>query len=243
MNVLITGTSSGIGYALAREFLENGATVYGISCRLNKNLDKYACYHHLAHDLENHTGLPGKIHNFLCDIKTLDLVILNGGIKPDINDISKTSVDELAAVMNINVWANKVIIDTLLETMTGLYQVVAISSGSYISNIAGWNAYTVSKSMLNTLMKLYSEEVPDTHFSAIAPGVFYTELQESASDSFDYKDYPLARKLKNIKEKDQLTEPEYAANYLVEAMGLVLQKESGLFMDVKDILYPAGSNV
>lgn len=243
MNVLITGTSSGIGYALAKEFLENGATVYGISYRLNRNLNKYSCYHHLAHDMEDHTGLQEKMNTFLSDIKTLDLVILNGGIKPDISGISKTSVDEITKVMKINVWANKVIIDTLLETMTGLYQVVAISSGSFINNIAGWNAYTLSKSMLSALMKLYSSEVPDTHFSAIAPGVFYTELEETVSDSFDYKEYPLPSKLKNIKAKDQLTEPEYAANYLVEAMGIVLQKESGLFMDVKELLYPAGSKV
>ena len=44
MNVLITGTSSGLGLALARELLDNGATVYGISRKFNPILKDYEEY-------------------------------------------------------------------------------------------------------------------------------------------------------------------------------------------------------
>lgn len=249
MNILITGTNSGIGHALTLEHLEHGATVYGISRNFNEKLQNYDEYHHLSHDLLELDELPDKLNRFVEGVKTLDLVILNAGILLNINDIKRTPVDEITTMMKVNVWANKVIIDTLLEQVPSIYQVVAISCGADISNARGFNAYSLSKIALNQMIKLYSREVPDTHFSALAPGLVDSRLQEHISRiPDDNNNYEIVKRLRMMRKKGQLTNPYYAANCLIEAMGTVLQEESGGYRDVKEILsmesdiYPGSYN-
>lgn len=236
MNILITGTSSGIGNALATEFLEHGASVYGISRRLHDNLKKHPDYHHLSQDLLNLEEIPDSLGNFLKDVKTLDLVVLNAGILLNINDMRKTPINEITTVMRLNVWANKVIIDTLMEKVSNVYQVVAISSGSAINYARGLNAYSLSKLALNKMIRLYAKEIPETHFSALAPGLIDSDMQQHISQSPDNNKYPVIKNLRKMREKGQLINPAYAANYLVEAMGTILQEESGSFREVKDVL-------
>jgi benzil reductase ((S)-benzoin forming) len=237
MNVFITGTSCGIGNALSIEFLEHGATVYGISRKLNDNLKGYEGYYHLSHDLLKLKELPCKIKRFLTGVKTLDLVILNAGILSNINDIKKTPVDDIMVMMQVNVWANKVIIDTLLEKGSRVYQVVAISCGSAFNNERDLNGYSLSKMALNKMIQFYSREVPQTHFSALDPGLIDSNLQKHIYELHDENNYSLIKKLKIMRKNGQLTNPNYAANYLVEAMGTVLQEESGSYRDIKDILF------
>jgi benzil reductase ((S)-benzoin forming) len=237
MNVFITGTSSGIGYALTIEFLEHGATVYGISRNYHKKLKEYDGYHHLSHDLLKLNELPGKLDNFLAGVKTLDLVILNAGLLLNTSELRNTQADEITTMMKVNVWANKVIIDTLLDKVSSIYQVVAISCGSEISETPGFDAYSLSKLALNQMIKYYSREIPEIHFSALAPGLIDSNLQEHISPIANSRNgYSIARKLKKMRKNGQLTDPYLAANYLVEAMGTVLQEESGSYRDVKDIL-------
>jgi benzil reductase ((S)-benzoin forming) len=236
MNILITGTNKGIGHALATEFLDHGATVYGISRQFNDKLKVYDDYHHLSQDLMKLEELPSKLESFLSGVTTFDLVVLNAGVLININDLRRTPLDEITTVMRVNVWANKVIIDTLLEKIPNLYQVVAISCGSVINNARGLNAYSLSKLALNKMIKLYAREIPKTHFSAIAPGYIDSSLQKHISQLPNANNYPVIKKLRIMRENGQLTEPRYAANYLVEAMGTILQEESGAYREVKDIL-------
>jgi benzil reductase ((S)-benzoin forming) len=234
MNVLITDTSSGFGNALAREFLETGATVYGISPRSNDSLNSYADYHHLTQNLMQLDEVRERLNNFVGGVNEIDLAILNAGMLPEFNDIRKTPIEKITTVMNVNLLANKLIIDTLLERVPHVYQIVAISSGTAISGDRGWNAYAISKAALNTLMKLYAREIPETHFSAIEPGIIDGVWDEGVSRATD-KTYQQVNGL-DINLNGRITNPEYAANYLVEAMGIVLQEESGTYTEVKDLL-------
>lgn len=236
MNVLISGTSTGIGHALSMEFLEHGSTVYGISRKFNDKFKDYEGYHHLSHDLLKLDEMPGKLTAFLKGVKTLDLVILNASILLNLKEIRKTPIDEITTVMRVNVWANKVIIDTLLEKIPSVYQVVAISCGSFISNAREFNAYSLSKLALNKMIKFYSEEIPGTHFSSLAPGLIDSNLQEHISRLPDDDNYSIIRELRSMRENGQMANPYYAANYMVEAMGTVLQEDSGSYKDVKDLL-------
>ena len=45
-------------------------------------------------------------------------MLLNAGVLGEIKDLSDTTLAEIAAVMDVNVWANKVIYDTLRELDT-----------------------------------------------------------------------------------------------------------------------------
>lgn len=237
MKVLITDTGSVFGHALALEYLNTGARVYGISQRSNDQLDKYVNYNHLTHDIEKLDQLVIKLNDFLGQVKIFDLVVLNADAVSVKQEIRKTTTDQILDAININVLVNKVIIDVLLDNAYAIYQIVAISSGALISSARGWNAYAVSKSALNTLMRLYAREVPETHFSALDPGMTGRADDESEPGLSPKKEHPVSKNLKEVNKKGNIPDPVYAANYMVEAMGIILQEESGTYRDVRDLFF------
>lgn len=56
----------------------------------------------------------------------LDLVILNAGILNDIKDLRETPLEEIKKAMDVNVWANKILIESLFKQVEKIDQIVAI---------------------------------------------------------------------------------------------------------------------
>ncbi len=235
MNILITGTSSGLGYGLAKLYLDEEHTVYGISRRQNPKLNEYSNFNYLSQDISRFTELKPKMAAFLEGQTKMDLVILNAGIINEINDLYFTSLDEIKKVMDVNVWANKVLIDLLFRRLDSIDQIVAISSGASVSGSRGWNAYSLSKATLNMLINLYSKEFTQTHFCALAPGIIDSQMQEYIFNLPEDNNYPAVQKLKEAKEKNQMPGVEEAAEIVSNAIKKVKKYESGSFLDVRDM--------
>lgn len=234
--ILITGTSSGIGYGLANEYLSRGHVIYGISRNRNDQLNHYDNYHHLAQDITAFESLEQGLRDLLKDEKKLDLVVLNAGYLGEIQDIKDTDVDTLHYFMDVNVWANKVIIDSLMKIAGNIAQIVAISSGAAASGSRGWNGYAISKAALNMLISLYAKEVPQTHFSALAPGIIDTKMQDYISSLPEDEKFPIIGRLKSIKGTEEMPKPEVAANTLIKAFDSLVHMKSGSFIDVSELI-------
>jgi NAD(P)-dependent dehydrogenase (short-subunit alcohol dehydrogenase family) len=237
MNILITGTSSGIGEALARSYLEENHSVWGISRNPNTHLEKFDQFHFKSIDLQETDRIEGELDDFLKDLESLDLVILNAGILPEIKDMKDTRLDEFKKVMDVNVWSNKVLLDYLSSHIPAIRQVVAISSGASVNGNRGWNAYSMSKAALNMLVKLYSAETPETHFCALAPGIIDTPMQDYISGLPDDDKYPTLKKLKDAKGTSKMPGPEESSGLLRKAFDHVMEYESGAFVDVRDLYF------
>ncbi len=235
MKILITGTSKGIGAALAREYLQNGHQVYGISRTENKGLDQFPEFYHLSLDIADFKKMKMELPMFLKPVKNLDLVILNAGILNEIKDLKDTTLEEIKKVMDVNVWANKVLIDLCFENVDTIDQVVAVSSGAGVSGSRGWNAYSLSKATLNMLISLYAKEHEYTHFSAITPGIIDTGMQEYISGLPDNKNYPVVAFLKNAKNTPELPQPSDVAGELISAFEKAKNYESGSFLDKRKL--------
>jgi NAD(P)-dependent dehydrogenase (short-subunit alcohol dehydrogenase family) len=233
MNVFITGTSSGLGLGLALYYLKNGHAVFGVSRRQNEELSSYQNYTHLVQDLSDFDETGTRIEKFLTSIKTLDLVILNAGMLNEIKDLHKTDIDEIKRVMDVNVWANKLLIDKLFKQIPAIKQLVAISSGASVSGARGWNAYSLSKATLNMLISLYAKEFTDTHFCALAPGLIDTAMQDYIYKLEKYDDFPVVQKLKKAKGTDQMPNHQDAARLVANAISDLQKFESGSFQDVR----------
>lgn len=235
MNILITGTSRGLGYGLSRYYLEKGHQVYGISRRSNDELFGFDNFSFLSQDLTDFTDTRKKVSQFLSDVTNLDLVILNAGILNKIKDLRDTGLDEIKIAMDINVWANKVLIDTLFESVNRIDKVVAISSGASVNGSRGWNVYSLSKATLNMMMDLYSKEHVDSHFIALAPGLIDTSMQEYISGLEEEDKYPVIKKLKQARGTDQMPGPLEAAGIVASAIDRSDSMASGSFLDVREM--------
>ena len=77
MRILITGTSSGIGQAVAKYFLEKGHVVSGLD--LNESTIDHKNYTHYVCDIKNEAKLP--------DIKDVEILINNAGLQNSLDDI------------------------------------------------------------------------------------------------------------------------------------------------------------
>lgn len=233
MKILITGTSSGLGFGLANYYLQQKHTVYGISRRTNKELENFSNFFFLSQDLADFKETEKNIAEFVKDTDSLDLVILNAGMLNEIKDMKDTGIDEIKKVMDVNVWSNKIIIDTLFAALKNIGQIVAISSGASVSGARGWNAYSLSKATLNMLISLYANEQPKTHFSALAPGLINTGMQEYISGIDDELDFPTIERLKKVRASGEMPTIEEAAEINAQAIDRLKQYESGSFVDVR----------
>lgn len=237
MNILITGVSAGLGNGLARAALEGAGNVYGCSRRTPVDLtSEYPdSFVFEAIDLTDGQGGPERVRKLLGGVDSLDCVVLNAGMLPPIADLGETSLETLREAMETNVWANKWLLDTVFEAVPQVRQVVGISSGASVSGSRGWNAYSVSKAALNMLLKLYAAERPETHFTALAPGLVDTAMQEYISDLPGDDRFATVDRLKKARGTERMPDPLTAGRMLLDAVPRLRNFESGSFVDIREI--------
>ena len=226
--VLITGTNSGIGKALAEAYLQKEWRVYGLGSR-EESAIRHENFRYLCLDLRATEQIAPSMAEYLRGMEKLELVVLNAGVLGESREMADTPLYAIEEVMTVNVWANKVILDTLNEQKIVVDQIVGISSGAAVNASKGWGAYSLSKSALNMLLKLYSREMPETHITALAPGVVDTPMVRHITEEVDERRYPSAARLKN----GPIQRPEEASKRLMEAFEKVKKYESGSFLDIR----------
>jgi NAD(P)-dependent dehydrogenase (short-subunit alcohol dehydrogenase family) len=108
-------------------------------------------------------------------------------------------------------------------------QIVGISSGAAVNGSKGWGAYSLSKSALNMLLKVYAKEYAETHFTSLAPGIISTKMVEHIINEVDDTVFTSAKTLKDA----PIQTPQVAAPKLLQTFPKLLNYESGSFLDVR----------
>ncbi|HIC97509.1 MAG TPA: SDR family NAD(P)-dependent oxidoreductase [Aquificaceae bacterium] len=199
MKLLITGIGSGLGRALAEKGLAKGYEVYALGRHLPKEMSGKVRFAWC--DLQELESISSRVSKLLEGVRELELVILNAGVLGVFGDVREVPLYEMRKVMDINLWANKVLLDTLVEGGVSVRQVVGISSGAAVNCNRGWNAYSISKAAFNCLLRLYAREMRETHFTALAPGLVLTPMLEEVMKQ-DEERFP---SIKRIKESPKRT--------------------------------------
>ena len=183
-NIIITGTSRGIGFELALQFANAGHNVLAISRKIpqtllgNKNI---TC---LSVDLSNEIEIQ-KVENFLSQTwATVDIIVHNAGsllLKP----FSETSTEDFENVYKVNVFAVANLTRISLPYLQKGSHVVTISSMGGIQGspkFAGLSAYSSSKGAVITLSELLAEEYKERgiSFNVLALGAVQTEMLQEA---------------------------------------------------------------
>jgi NAD(P)-dependent dehydrogenase (short-subunit alcohol dehydrogenase family) len=175
------------------------------------------------------------MRSFLDGTRQIDLVLLNAGVLAPIKDLRDTSVEEISAIMDVNVWANKLIYDTLLEMQIPVRQLVAMSSGAAINGSAGQGAYSISKSALNLLFRVYAHENTETHFTCLAPGLVQTQMLDYLC-SVDAEDrYPALGIIRSAVGTDKVQTPSQAARRLLDSLPRLREYPTGSYIDIREL--------
>jgi len=238
MNVLITGHSRGLGAALTDFHLAHGHRVYGLS-RTRRAAAVVGLVEGQA-DFAQPETLPDALTALIPSPIDFTCIYLNAGVLGPIAALGTTVLATVRDVMEINVWANKVVLDWLLARGFAPTQVVMMSSGAAISGNFGWGAYALSKATLNMLAKLYAHEFPNTHLCALAPGLIATAMQDEIAAQ-DATVFPSLARLQAARGTATMPTPDIVARRIVDALPRLRELPSGTFVDLRDA-FPAGSN-
>lgn len=232
--IYITGVSSGLGYGLTKAYLSQGALVYGCSRREPEDLISQGLRFQ-AIDLSDADAGETLLNEQIQGVQHFDIVILNAAKLGKIRDMQDVSLSDLRETMEINLWANKWLLDVLFSHNRIVKQIVAISSGASQSGSRGWNGYSLSKAALNMLVKLYAGERPETHFTSFAPGLVDTAMQDYLTNLPEDDRYPPLTTLKAAKGTDRMPDGETCARKLIDAFPKLLQLESGGYADIRKL--------
>jgi NAD(P)-dependent dehydrogenase (short-subunit alcohol dehydrogenase family) len=232
-SVFITGNSSGIGLGLTVEYLSRGYDVYGISRRGCPLQDSRL--HDVQCDLAELDSVGPALQTLLGDIRTLDLAVLNAGVLGAIRELHDTPMADVRRVMDINLWANKAVMDWLHDSGMRIRQVVFMSSGASVNGNKGWSGYALSKAALNMMAQLYVHEFPDTHISSFAPGLVHTPMQDDIRDHVDSRRFPSTQVLKDAIGTESMPEPREAGRLLADAFEELPAYPVGSLIDIRNM--------
>ena len=184
-NVIITGTSRGIGFEMAQLFANEGHKVLALSrndsfiAKLNhKNIISF------PFDITKKEDFK-KIDDFLnTNWETVDVLINNAG-KLLNQPFLETSSEAFETVYKVNVFGVANLTKLVLPRMPKNGHVVTISSMGGVQGsvkFPGLSAYSSSKGAVITLTELWAEEfkVTGPSFNVLALGAVQTEMLEEA---------------------------------------------------------------
>lgn len=228
--IFITGISSGLGEGLAGEYLDRGCEVYGLS-RRGAGFE-HEHLHEARADLGRLEEIPSQLDSLLGDVR-VDVAILNAGILGEFKPMPELSVAELRRAMEVNLWANKVILDWFARHKAPR-QAVLVSSGAAVTGHKGWGAYALSKAALNMLAQLYAYDLPDTHVAAFAPGLIDTAMQDHIYHKVDAARFPSVKRLQQARGTSSMPKPRAAARRIADAIARLPHRiESGGYTDIR----------
>lgn len=188
-NVIITGTSSGIGYELVKIFSEKNYEVLALSRDNSKlrsqNLSGVTSINFDLTDYENYAELDEYLKSF----KKIDVLINNAGFLVN-KDFEKTTIEDFKKIYSVNVFSVAMLIKYTIQYMSINSSIVNISSIGGIQGsvkFPGLSAYSSSKGALNILTEMLAEEYKDKniHFNTLALGSVQTKMLEKAFPGFN----------------------------------------------------------
>lgn len=189
-NIIITGTSRGIGFELAKQFAEEGHNVLALS---RNELPLKTINHEnittLSVDLSENSDILNAVKFITNTWNKVDILINNAG-KLINKPFEKLTPTDFMEVYRVNVFAVAELTRHILPFMKTGSHVVTISSMGGIqgsSKFPGLAAYSSAKGAVITLSELLAEEYKDQQiaFNVLALGAVQTEMLEEAFPGYN----------------------------------------------------------
>jgi len=187
---IITGSSRGIGKAIAEEMSAAGAKVV-ISSRKQEACDqvrdeirargKEAIS--IACNIGHKEDVEGLVNATLSQLGRIDILVCNAAVNPFYGSLTKLEDDAWDKIMNCNVksswWLSKLVVPHMVERRTG--NIILISSIGAFRSTAVLGAYGISKAAEAQLARNLALELgpKGIRVNAIAPGLVKTDFAKA----------------------------------------------------------------
>lgn len=189
-NIIVTGTSRGIGFELVQELAKDGHNILALSrddkplkTLKNEKISAFSFNISVETDFE-------KVGDFIKEKwGRVDILINNAGALVN-KPFEKTSIAEFKKVYDVNVFGVARLIQCVLPFMKKRAHVLNISSMGGVqgsAKFAGLSAYSSSKGALAILSELLAEEYSEKgiSFNTLALGAVQTEMLEEAFPGYE----------------------------------------------------------
>ncbi len=187
---IVTGGGSGLGFAIAQKFTENGITTI-IAGRDVEKLQKAKeqlgalCYA-VQCDVSDLKAVPAFVQNVLAQFGQIDILVNNAGInmKKEFTDVTD---EDFQSILATNVTAvfvlSREVVKHMLAKKTGC--IINISSMAAQYGLPKVIAYSASKTAIDGMTRAMAVELSPKgiRVNAIAPGFIYSAMTAKALDS------------------------------------------------------------
>jgi len=175
-----------LGGAVVSAFLGTGAQVFGVDRSWKSNPHAGSAFHPVEADVTTVAGCAAAVSA----AEPVDtLVHLVGGFAGG-SPVAQSDEAVWDQMMNLNLRSAFLMIRAALPNMIERRRgrILAIGSRAGVEPLAGFSAYTVSKSGLGTLIKTVALEVKDSGITAnvVLPSVIDTPANRAAMPKADY---------------------------------------------------------
>lgn len=213
--IIITGTSKGIGKAIAENYLALGEKVLGIG---RNHTISHPGYSSIQCDLSD----PGSVEQIsFPDLSREEIIFIhNAGILGKVDYFEKLDPLEITKVMQVNLFAGAAILQKLLQQLPKVanFKCIFISSGAGKNPIASWASYCASKAAVDLFcqtIQLEEQQLGRSHFHclSVAPGVVDTDMQAGIRNT-QQTSFSEVERFKEYKNSNQLYSPELVAKKL-----------------------------
>lgn len=213
--IIITGTSRGIGRAIAELYLSKGRQVLGIG---RSSTIKHKNYSHLFCDLSKVSEVEALTFP---EMKEDIVFIHNAGVLGEVGRFTDLISTSHRDVMQVNFNAGAELFHKLLQPSNGKeFTCVFISSGAGKRPIASWAGYCASKAAVDLFLETVQAEENEKENSKVrvysfSPGVVDTGMQEQIRN-VDQEDFSSLERFRHLHANGDLLPPEKVAEKLAK---------------------------
>lgn len=187
-NILLTGASGGIGYAIARKFLENSDSrmilQYNTHAQKIESLKEEFPYRIDSYkaDLSDEKSVVEFLKKIDSDYKKLDIIIHSAGISV-VDTINHTKVEDISKIINVNlkspILITQKLVGKMIEKKSGV--IIFISSMWGITGSSCESVYSATKGGIIAFSNSLSKELGPSNIrvNSVSPGFINTAMNDN----------------------------------------------------------------
>lgn len=187
-NILLTGASGGIGYAIARKFLENSDArmilQYNTHAQKIESLKEEFPYRIESYkaDLSDEKSVVEFLKVIDSEYKKLDIIIHSAGISV-VDTINHTKVEDISKIINVNlkspILITQKLVGKMIEKKSGV--IIFISSMWGITGSSCESVYSATKGGIIAFSNSLSKELGPSNIrvNSVSPGFINTAMNDN----------------------------------------------------------------